>query len=296
MNKSTLLFVKKGLRLLYGGFIYSLFGYPYIGDIWNKKLKIKKSDLVLEIGPGWNPSIRSDVLVEKYLMDRRERRYTAYMPKNRTFIVAEGCNLPFADNSFDYVICRHVIEHLENPELLLNEIKRVANKGYISAPCGFWESKSPGGYHRWFVFVKDNILILERKIMQKDRKYYDLSKFKNICREIQFEFDLSNPLMWQIIERKPIEKFIEAQGDDDYIKTIIQISNSTLPFSVRIKRYIEEIIRDLFFAHKRNINIFDLLVCPACHSKMFTDGNKLRCPECRREFPIINGIPILILK
>ena len=40
---------------------------------------------------------------------------------------AEG--LPFEDESFDYVVCTEVIEHVENPFALCREIKRVLRPG-----------------------------------------------------------------------------------------------------------------------------------------------------------------------
>jgi SAM-dependent methyltransferase len=46
--------------------------------------------------------------------------------------------LPFEDNSFDSIILDNVIEHIENPSILLSEIKRVLTpKGIllIGVPC-----------------------------------------------------------------------------------------------------------------------------------------------------------------
>jgi 2-polyprenyl-3-methyl-5-hydroxy-6-metoxy-1,4-benzoquinol methylase len=47
--------------------------------------------------------------------------------------------LPFADNSFDLVTCLEVLEHLENYEKAMQEIKRVAKKYVIlSVPHEPW--------------------------------------------------------------------------------------------------------------------------------------------------------------
>jgi hypothetical protein len=47
------------------GFWHYCFGW--------RKLNIRPGDLVLEVGPGQKPMIRSDVLVDKFLTDDTER-------------------------------------------------------------------------------------------------------------------------------------------------------------------------------------------------------------------------------
>ncbi len=44
--------------------------------------------------------------------------------------VADATALPFADGSFDLVVCCEVLEHLQDPELALSELARVA-RGYV---------------------------------------------------------------------------------------------------------------------------------------------------------------------
>ncbi|NWF75462.1 MAG: methyltransferase domain-containing protein [Nitrospirae bacterium] len=284
------------LRLIYGGFYYIFFKHPYIGDIWDKKLDINKSDLVLEIGSGWNPSIRSDVLVEKYLFDQSERRYIAYIPKNRPFVVADGCHLPFVNNAFDYVICRHVIEHLEEPEELLKEIKRVSRKGYISAPSGYWESISSGKYHKWFVFTQTDKLILEQKIERADRKYKKNTTKEKVEKEAHYEFNFQRPLEWEIIKRTPIEEFVFAELDQDYEKSLLIASQKRYPILVRLKILFREAVRQLFFKTAKRVNVFDLFACPVCRSKLVNRTNELFCDNCNRQYQVINHIPILLVK
>jgi ubiquinone/menaquinone biosynthesis C-methylase UbiE len=51
-----------------------------------------------------------------------------------TFVCGDGERLPFADNSFDYVIFFDFLEHIEHPQQALGEICRVLKKGgYIYA-------------------------------------------------------------------------------------------------------------------------------------------------------------------
>ncbi|MGH7246141.1 MAG: class I SAM-dependent methyltransferase [Candidatus Levyibacteriota bacterium] len=45
-----------------------------------------------------------------------------------SFRQADGHRIPFANNSFDLVICTEVLEHVENPNQMLLEIKRVLSE------------------------------------------------------------------------------------------------------------------------------------------------------------------------
>lgn len=68
---------------------------------------------------------------------------------------------PFADKSFDFVICRHTLEDLRDPITVCREMNRVGRAGYIESPSRVYESTIgverlwwPGHYHhRWLVEV-----------------------------------------------------------------------------------------------------------------------------------------------
>jgi len=49
----------------------------------------------------------------------------------------DGYNIPFEDNSFDLVICSHVMEHVEHERILLREIKRVSKYQIFEVPIDF---------------------------------------------------------------------------------------------------------------------------------------------------------------
>lgn len=55
--------------------------------------------------------------------------------------LADGHTIPFPKNCFDFVICNEVLEHVENPEKVLFEIKRVLKKNgtaVIEMDSGNW--------------------------------------------------------------------------------------------------------------------------------------------------------------
>ena len=47
----------------------------------------------------------------------------------------DGIKSNYRDNEFDLVILSHVIEHVENPRLLISEAKRIGKKLFFEVPC-----------------------------------------------------------------------------------------------------------------------------------------------------------------
>ncbi|MGO8758726.1 MAG: Trm112 family protein [Terracidiphilus sp.] len=41
-------------------------------------------------------------------------------------------------------------------------------------------------------------------------------------------------------------------------------------------------------------NVLSQLACPACHGELHLEGARLICGGCRRAYPIVDGIPVLI--
>jgi len=101
------------------------------------------TDKVLEIGPGAHPYHRSDVLLELEYKDEKERSaqfgHDAKLVSDKKVIFYDGKKLPFKDKEFDYVICSHVLEHIEDVPAFLEEIFRVANKGYFEYPLVYYD-------------------------------------------------------------------------------------------------------------------------------------------------------------
>jgi ubiquinone/menaquinone biosynthesis C-methylase UbiE len=55
--------------------------------------------------------------------------------------------LPFLEKSFDYVLCLELFEHVPNPVLLLQEMRRIIKKGiFISIPYAKTSRVCPKGY------------------------------------------------------------------------------------------------------------------------------------------------------
>lgn len=126
-------------------------------------LRIKKSDKVLEVGPGHNPSYRANVICEKFMFDNTHRCGDVKVYSHQELVNADGENLPFKDKEFDYVICNQVLEHTEHPDLFLKEQMRVAKRGYIETPSLLGEFLHPKKSHRWAILEIDGKLVLFEK-------------------------------------------------------------------------------------------------------------------------------------
>jgi hypothetical protein len=121
---------------------------------------------VLEIGPGFVPFPRATMFVDYKDLPN--------IPADKKISIDLAIQkLPFADKSFDFVYCRHVIEDMYNPFLLCSEMERVGKAGYIETPSPIAElgrgvdGESPPfrGYHhhRNIVWVHEGELRLVAK-------------------------------------------------------------------------------------------------------------------------------------
>lgn len=135
-------------------------------------LQIHRKDKVLEVGGGHNPHKRSNVVVDKYVDSNYHRHSDIKVLKNQRFMEADGENLPFKDQEFDYVICNQVLEHVESPEAFLREQMRVARRGYLETPSLIGEYLFPKESHKWLVLEVDGKLVMVEK-----EKYWFQSNF-----------------------------------------------------------------------------------------------------------------------
>lgn len=89
-------------------------------------------DSIVELGCGLSPMLRfADEFQYKvgidFSVETIKQAHEAY--PEVMYVLADVCYTPFANDSFDVVVSGEVIEHLENPEMLLNEMERICKVG-----------------------------------------------------------------------------------------------------------------------------------------------------------------------
>lgn len=114
----------------------------------------------MELDVGCGPHPRGDVNCDLYIKLRGEG---VIEPKHiPNFVLCDGQFLPFKEDVFDVVYCFHVIEHVENPFLLLRELIRVSkDKVLLKCPHRYSPSaKHP--YHLHYFSQKRIARALEK--------------------------------------------------------------------------------------------------------------------------------------
>jgi SAM-dependent methyltransferase len=124
----------------------------------DKILAIRPGDRVLEIGPGATPHPRSDVFLELAFESEESRlaqRGGGELDadfSHRPVFHYDGHRFPFDDCEFDYVICSHVVEHVDEPQTFMQEVFRVGQgRGYLEYPLITYEYLYSFTVHQHFV-------------------------------------------------------------------------------------------------------------------------------------------------
>ena len=153
--------------------------------------------------------------------------------KDKNFIQLNSDTLPFTNNEFDFVICSHVIEHVQDINIFIKELERVASKGYIELPTVLednlvFENRNDHLWHMEFNDV-DNELIISKKIQYLE-PVLTVSSSKKFLK--YFRQSLVLELLWEkSIEYKLIEKNLENK---------IKFSRLTL-----LRKFFSKLLRNL---------------------------------------------------
>src|SRR3990167_8970016 len=91
------------------------------------------------------------------------------------YVVGDAYRLPFADNTFDYVVGGEILEHLDNPKMFIQEVFRILKPGgtfAISTPLEEWNREQGGEWHV-NVFTIDEIKKMLGKFSRVEKDVHD---------------------------------------------------------------------------------------------------------------------------
>lgn len=268
-------------------------------------LSLPRKWLVLDVGSGNGPFPRADVLCDRYLEDTQR---VDKLVVDRPFVIGDITALPFLDNSFDFIFCSHVLEHVDNPEIAIKELMRVGKRGYIEVPTEFQEKMQSTVSHKWFVKKEGDALIF----WEKDREIFD-EGIQKIMRKIidsgdktylSFFYKYHNlfnaQYYWEKeIKFKVLKEHIDAKDDTKEAvfspqQLLAQIDEiySQPPFGFR--SFLKFMIK-IIFTKGKNIDLTQLLACPKCKGKIsLLEKNVLVCSSCGSKFSIHKNMPIML--
>lgn len=242
-------------------------------------------NLIVDIGSGHKPHNNVDLCLE--LKDAsKDHRWKKEIKKDRTVVLYDGNFFPFKNKCFDFSICSHVLEHVDNPKIFLEEISRISKKGYIETPNEISEQLfTPYDKHKWVIYERNNKLFIRKKIQENESKFGKLFDFL-IDNEKKFRkrfylnhkqlfltrYSWSDKVDFEII---PENKNISINlSDDKILGSLTKIESPKLfhGFISSIKGKIKRKILPL--------NLEKLLICPKCKANVKIYKDKVQCNHC----------------
>ncbi len=123
-------------------------------DLLKRHVDLNPGDKILDIGCGPCGLINQLSQEKRYGLDSLIDYYLKEfdMPKEVNWVRGYGENIPFKDNLFDIVICTNVLDHTQDPEMVLAEINRILKEDRFLL-C------TVSTYSRW---LKQAIVLLEK--------------------------------------------------------------------------------------------------------------------------------------
>ena len=268
-------------------------------------MNIRPDDFVLEIGSGHNPKTRSDVLCDKFIAEDEQRGGT--IVADRPIVEADGQFLPFADHAFDYVICSHILEHVEDPAQLIAELERVARRGYIETPSEIGERLYGWHYHNWVVNLVNDCLMLRRneRNSQFGQLFHRLAATDKYWKRFHLthhnlflvQYEWEEKINYEILpDQNPalnlecpetLDRLIASDANGSGHREWLLLLKNVVP-----RRIISQVKSVLVRSRRRQTKTLQqILVCPQCKGGITGEEQRFRCEVCEQSYPIIDGIP-----
>lgn len=281
-----------------------------------ERMRIRPDDLVLEVASGQNPNPRSNVLCERYVLDDTERNEQPVLI-DRPFVVGDAYELPFRDQAFDYVICSHLLEHLDDPATVIQELQRVAPRGYVETPSRVNEKLNSFPFHLWYVSSEEDTMVFREKprpIHDEELRewfqglgvampsFYDFyfENLHELGNVVGIVWDGSLPHRVERLGSRPADPgFSQAEPPNtvDEVAAIEAVLGQASRANWRV-RVNSAIARGFRKRSDGRVRLEELLVCPKCRVGLETTPEALECRECGRIYPVVidgnRRVPFLV--
>lgn len=275
------------------------------------------------MGSGNAPYPRADILVEKFLLDDSNRYGGRPVLLSAPVVVCDAEALPFPDETFDFVVCSHLIEHVDHPDRVLSELGRVGKAGYLECPNKDYDKLDTPSYHRWFASLDGSTLVLH----QKTSALYDAG-IKDLVHNTLYRDSGFWSAFWKNLDRF----FVMIRWDDriDFRVEYLELpdgspgsaersvfddpawvsrhgfsdadeSSSTLAgsgigpqSSGRALSAFWSVLRRISRGAKPEVDWRSIVACPADRGRLVEQQGMLTCLSCGVEYEIVDDVPILV--
>ena len=292
----------------------AIYRWGYAGKRFVSRLRdarrygIPSKGLVLDLGSGQDPHPRANILCDRFVIDSSERACGGGLLIDRPIVLADATATPFPDRAFDFVFCSHLLEHMDDPALLLNELQRISKAGYIETPSKIYEKLWGWDFHKWFVSVENKRLILETK----PRVVFDDDLHRWWGRQIERE-DVWRFVIPRLTDLGLITRLVwtdeiayEIRGEDtgqmgfrnaaeDIDQTVDALHDVATPDLSKTQRA-KKLVSGWQRRHSDPLvkDLFERLLCPRCRAPLAHEGESWSCSSCGATYTSTRGIPVLL--
>ncbi len=266
---------------------------------------IERQHLVLEVGSGGNPFLRSDVLCDRAVFDSCERDLgleQVPLVVDRAFVCGDAEALPFRDKAFDCLLTSHMVEHLRDPARFLSEASRVARFGLIVTPSPECEQLFGSEKHLWLVGTDGIGLVLTAKQdAGGNGLLHDLFRrnpdFRRFWRRNSAEFETR--YIWRHEVKYRVD-YGDTEAHDWLLKA--EVSSVDRPDAARAVcgpsgsiALAKRLLRKALYGERVSASTLrSLVACPMCHSPLSELGGHMVCQSCAVKYPVVGGVMYLV--
>lgn len=272
------------------------------------RLGFRPGDLVLDVGSGNDPHPRADILCDKFVLDDTERE--GRLVADRPIVGGDLEALPFRDQSIDFVIASHVLEHVTDPQKAVSELQRVAKRGYIETPAEFGGKLMDLPGHRWYVRQEGDTLIFSGKSVGMFDDHLNGVMFGMWKRDRGFmRFFWDHPDLFFVRYRwegkipirviPPAGQLIEPET---FLHSNVEEARVTKSRRRSPRELIKDSLRDYyrspFYGPARAVSLEALCACPHCGGVLAFEDDLASCLACPTDYPLLRSgaarVPMLL--